>query len=503
LTDRVPLLAGSRIAVAEAGDGTLVLAPPPPVEPIADIEAAVRDALRFPLAGDSLERAVVRDGRATLLVESPSLPIPGSHDDPRRAALAAASEELSRAGVPTERQTIVVADGLQRRAGRRELEALVSPDFARRFHGCVVVHDAAAPDLVRVAEEDDVPLTVNRALVETDLVVVVTAAETVLHGGPATLLAAGGATALRRASAESLLETATSRGWRLAHALEQALARRSALIGVSLTLTNPRLAGAFHGFPYERDAAARIASSPLRTLFGALPGRLRGRVLRSLPLELGVSAVFAGPPAVAHAEALLRGVESRSATLERPLHALCIGVPPTTPHLPRERPNPALAAHLVLGLALRLWRDEFPLVDGGSVVLVHPLDRHFAHPTQQPYRALFPASRGQPSAGQLDEAEAAAANDERALDAYRAGRTCHPLLPFADWAACRPALDRLGDVFVAGCRDASAARQLGLIPTHGIGAALEMVRRAAGGDASIGFLLSPPYFPLKVGSPER
>jgi hypothetical protein len=55
-------------------------------------------------------------------------------------------------------------------------------------------------------------------------------------------------------------------------------------------------------------------------------------------------------------------------------------------------------------------------------------------------------------------------------------------------------------VLIAGCRDAAAARQLGFIPTHGIGAALEMARGRAGGDAPrIGFLLSPPYFPLRVG----
>ena len=95
-------------------------------------------------------------------------------------------------------------------------------------------------------------------------------------------------------------------------------------------------------------------------------------------------------------------------------------------------------------------------------------------------------------------AERAAAGDERALAEYRAGRSCHPLLPFADWDGCRPALDRLGAVLVAGCRDATAARQLGFVPTHGVGAALAMARGRAGGSPRIGFLLAPPYFPLRV-----
>jgi hypothetical protein len=99
----------------------------------------------------------------------------------------------------------------------------------------------------------------------------------------------------------------------------------------------------------------------------------------------------------------------------------------------------------------------------------------------------------------LAAAEAAAAADERALDAYRDGSACHPLLPFADWASCRPALSQLGRVIVAGCRDAAAARTLGFVPSHGIGSALEMAHGVAGGRGRLGILLAPPYPALVVG----
>jgi hypothetical protein len=98
----------------------------------------------------------------------------------------------------------------------------------------------------------------------------------------------------------------------------------------------------------------------------------------------------------------------------------------------------------------------------------------------------------------LAEAERAAAADPRAVEGYREGRTCHPLLPYADWAACEPAIERLGAVLIAGCRDATAARLLGFVPTHGLGAALTMAHGRADRPPRIGFLLSPPYFPLRV-----
>jgi hypothetical protein len=344
-----------------------------------------------------------------------------------------------------------------------------------------------------------VPLRVNRHLVETDVVVVVTAAETVLHGGPATLLAASGREALRAAGAYSLLETSASQGWQLAVAIERELLRRVPLIGASLTLNNPLLTGAARGYPYDEAALERIADSKLRGAFGLLPGWLRDRMISSLRRELTVAAAYGGPPSVAHAEALLRAVEARSAPLEGRLDAIVIGIPRTTPHLPRERPNPLLAAFLGLGLALRLWRDGFPLVEGGTAILVHRFHRRFAHPTQAPYRGFFQATtrHGRESL-ELLEAERLAATDERAIDAYRGGRACHPVLPFVDWAGCAPAVGRLGAVLIAGCRDAVAARQLGFVPTQNISTAMEMAHGRAGGPPRVGFLLSPPYFPLRV-----
>ena len=201
-----------------------------------------------------------------------------------------------------------------------------------------------------------------------------------------------------------------------------------------------------------------------------LPGPVRLLLLRSLRVELTASTAYAGPPSVAHVEALLRSIESRSATLDEPVETIVVPVPRTTPYLPRERPNPLIAANLALGHALRLWRDAFPVAQGGTVILAHRFHRAFAHPTQAPYRAFFAATRLAREPEIIAAAEREARADERALAHYRAGRSCHPALPFADWDACRPALKRVGMVLVAGCRDATAARQLGFVPTGSISA---------------------------------
>jgi Lactate racemase N-terminal domain len=492
---RIPMLSGSRIAVVNAPDDAVVLRPPLPQEPIADVGAAVRDSLRFPLSGAPLEALVTRGGTATVVVEPPALPLPGAPVDPRQAALAATIAELERVGVPSRRQTILVAGGLSRRAGGRELESLLAPTAARAFRGHVDVHDAESEELVSLGG-----LRVNQLLTNTDLVVTVTAAETVLHGGPAALVGAAAPGVLGGARADSLLEKTASRGWRTGIALERALASRVAVIGTSLVLNPPRLTGHMRGYPYDDGGIGQLAGSPLRRL-SLLPGSLRRRILQRLAREVTATSAFGGPPSVAHAEALLRGIAHRSVHIAEPLDALVIAVPWEHHHQPRERLNPITVAAVALGLALRLWRDRFPLRDGGTAIILHRLSRHFEAGSQDPYRALFHELRETRTPTELQARERAAASERRALDAYRGGRACHPLLPYVDWESCRPALERVGAVVVAGCRDHQAARTLGFVPTHGLAPALEMAHGRAGGKARLGLLLAPPYFPITVGTP--
>ncbi|MGZ4289478.1 MAG: lactate racemase domain-containing protein [Gaiellaceae bacterium] len=490
---RIPLLADARLVVVEPGPTDLVLRPPAAREVLDDVPQAVRDALAFPLAGEPLERLVTPGGTATLVIEQPSLPIPAAPLGPRHLAIAAAADELERLGVA--QLTIVVAGGLLRRTQPRDIGLLFPPEFRRRFRGRIIVHDAEADDLVDLGESDGIPLRVNPALVETDLVVTVTAAETVVDGGPSALLAATGPKSLRAAGAVSLLETGGSQGWRLAVDVERRLQKRVPVTGVSLALNLTRITGPFAGYPHDEEAVERLLRARFRRVFQITPARIRQRLLERLPRELTAAAVYGGTPSVAHAEALLRGTVFKGLELDEQLDAVVIGIPPTTPWIPRERPNPVTAAYLGLGLALRLWRNRPIVAEGGTAILLHPFPRRFPRPTQIPYRAVLYAG----PAGDADArrtAEEAAARDERAIADYRAGRACHPLQPFLEWSACADVAGRLGAVLVAGCRDAQTARQLGLVPVHGLGAALEMARGR--GARRLGYLVAPPFFPVNV-----
>src|SRR4029450_12856096 len=114
---KVPLLLGSRLQIVELADDEDVLRAPAPAQALTDVGAAVQEALRFPLTGPSLERLLPPGARVTIVVEPMALPVPSALRDPRQEALAAVVAELERAGVALERQTMLVAGGLARRAG--------------------------------------------------------------------------------------------------------------------------------------------------------------------------------------------------------------------------------------------------------------------------------------------------------------------------------------------------------------------------------------------------
>ena len=432
------------------------------------------------------------------MIEQPNLPIPSALPDPRQEAIAATVDELERLGVA--QVTILVAGGLcSRRPSPREIGLLVPPEFRRRFRGRLIVHDAEADDLVELGTRGGTPLRVNPALVETDLVVTVTAAETVLHGGPAALLARVAARGAARGRARRRCSRrSSSQGWTLAVELERLLAARVPVYGVSLVLNLPRV---FGGVPVRgADPGADRPRSKLRAASrSARAGRSRQRMIERVPRELTAAARARRHAVGAHAEALLRAIEFKGATLDEPLDAIVIGIPPTTPFLPRERPNPVSAAYLGLGLALRLWRNAFPVQPGGTAILLHDFPRRFprADADAVPRALLRPAHGARPR--RAPRGRAGRARRRRARSPTTApAAPCHPLSRSSSGAPATRRCSRLGPVLIAGCRDALAARQLGFVPVHGLGAALAMARGR--GAERIGFLLSPPYFPLVVGS---
>ena len=122
--------------------------------PIADVGAAVRDALRFPLAG-----AAARDARRAREAARRSWSSrPRCRSPARSATRARPRSSRPRRRARAARHPDRAPDDPRRGGPRapapaaRRSRALVAPEFALRFHGRVEVHDAEAPDLVEIGD---------------------------------------------------------------------------------------------------------------------------------------------------------------------------------------------------------------------------------------------------------------------------------------------------------------------------------------------------------------
>ena len=285
---RIPLLSGSRVPLVTVDDDALLLLPPPPLDPLRDVAAAVGEALRYPLSGPRLADLVTRGGRVAIVVEPRSLPLPGAPIDPRQQAVAAVIDELERLGMPAERHTILIAGGLERRAGRRELEGVLRPMQARATSAARSPSTTPrAPTCARSSSPARHPVRIHGSLLDADLVVCVTAAETSERGGACALLGACAAEDIASVGpAPSLLAPSLSPTGVLAGRIAAALARRDAVTGVSIVLDHPRLTGRYRGYPSSPRALAALARSPLRRLSTRSPGALRDVALQQLGREL-------------------------------------------------------------------------------------------------------------------------------------------------------------------------------------------------------------------------
>ena len=133
-------------------------------------------------------------------------------------------------------------------------------------------------------------------------------------------------------------------------------------------------------------------------------------------------------------------------------------------------------------------------------MLLHDFGRAFGHGgRRRTARSSTRCERAATRRGSPKRPRGGGRSDARSPPTATGARP-HPLLPYADWAGCGPTLALAGCVIVAGCRDAGAARALGLVPSHNVAAALEMARGLAGGSHRVGVLLAPPYAPLLLGS---
>ena len=151
---------GTSVEVPDSADVILPVDAPG----LDDEDAAIRAALRAPVAGAGLRALVEGAGRVAVVFPDLTRPMPN------RTVLPPLLDELARAGVPDERVTLLCATGTHRQATAAEMAELIGPELVARYR--VVDHDARSDEHVPVGDVDGVAVLLQREYVEADVRIV-------------------------------------------------------------------------------------------------------------------------------------------------------------------------------------------------------------------------------------------------------------------------------------------------------------------------------------------
>ena len=253
-----------------------------------------------------------------IVVEPRSLPLPDVPDDPRRTRSAPSSRSSSGSGCPASAH-----DPHRRRArtprrtpgARGRHHARPGPRLPRLGRQ---VHDAESPELRPLELDAGRPRACIRRCSRLTCRCV-TAAETSERGGACALL---GACAAERHRVDERRRSRSSPRPSHRPVSSRAGSRpRSRAAPRDRRLTRARPSPPqrpLSRLPVAGSAMAALRRSPVRRIVNALPSVLRAHVLQGIGRSLAATTVLAGPPAVSHAEALLRGISLRGIPLDGP-----------------------------------------------------------------------------------------------------------------------------------------------------------------------------------------
>jgi nickel-dependent lactate racemase len=173
---RVGMPFGRQILDVEVPDNATVLRPAP-VAPLADEDAAVRQALRSPIAGPPLRDRVRAGQTVAIVVSDITRPVPNA------VLLPPIIDELHNARIPDGAITIVNGTGLHRANTQPELEEMLGAELANRYR----IEQHVARDALTLVEvgrsAKGVPVEFNRAYVEADVRIVTGFVEPHLFAG--------------------------------------------------------------------------------------------------------------------------------------------------------------------------------------------------------------------------------------------------------------------------------------------------------------------------------
>jgi lactate racemase-like protein len=456
---RQQIVSGTSMVEVTLPDRTHVVSPglSIPLEPVADLDAAVREAVTAPVDLPPLRELARGKRRVTIAFDDATVPC---YAPVWSSAIPIVLAELEAAGVRREDVTLVCANALHRRFTHDELATLIGADLVREFGDRLLCHDAEDADMIERlgVTPNGYDVELSKHVTDADLCVYLNCSTVRGFSGGWKSICVGLSTyrSIRHHHNPDDMSMSTERN------------RMHEMLDEMGAFTLDRL-GDDRIFKIETILANPLQVAAIRA--GSVDGT------RRIALDTNRTHM---PP--------------RRSLLSSKADVVIYGVPEWSPYAAFSYLNPILTL-ISTGLGYLGGMIEALGTPGCSVILATPCpdrwdDEH--HPSyREVWERVLPETKDPYEASRRYEAEYAARSDY--IDRYRFGFGFHPVHAIMALFPLKR-LRHARRVFVAGAETPGLVRHVGFIPADTVEAALGAALEIHGPDAEIALVPYPPAF---------
>ena len=501
------IFSGDRLIEVDLPAGTRCIYPKPPIEPLKDVDAAIRYAINHPENSEPLY-AKLRPGMSvTIALDDISLPLPRmKRPDIRERVLTIVLEMLGEHGVDD--VELIIATSVHRRMRDHEIRYMVGDKiFNAYWPERLYNHDAEDPSQMAElgsTEEGEV-VELNRRAVESDLVIYVNLNFVPMDGGHKSvavglcgyrsLRAHHNPSVMRRchsymAPEDSALATSVERMGKIAN-------DHMDVFTIETTINNRMFDRPLEFLAKNEDDLTATERTMLKALVattGRLPQAARQAIFSRVPAPYGVTGVWAGETEAVHAKTLKRCYDQYLVPVRGQADVLVTGIPYISPYNVHAFLNPLLVQVLAQGYIFNFYRGAPLVKKGGTLIITHPCTDKFDYDQHAPYidfvHRLLPETR---DAVELHRKyEQGFAEDPAFLQMYRQGHAYHPAHPFFMWYWGEAGRQHLGRVIVVGADNEYIPKLLGYETAPNMDEALHRAKNGENRTLDITLMHSPP-----------
>ena len=488
-------------------EGTRVIYPPSPLDPVPNVKQAVRHALAHPEGTDPLFAHLRPGMKVVIAVDDISLPLPMMvTPDVRQEVLEVVIDHLADYGVDD--IEIIIAISLHRKMTDAEIRRMVGPKVWRAFWpDRLGNHDAEdKANMVKVGEtRHGDKIVLNRKAVESDLVIYVNLNLVPMDGGHKSVGVGlcGYETLQSHHNPETL-----NKSWSFMDPDSSELASRVNRIGKIVdqhlniftieTTVNNRMYGRSLEFLAKNEdewsTADELAFRGLKWTLDKMPRAARRAFMHKNPAPYGVTGVFAGATEAVHPKTIESCYRQYSVPVQGDCDVLVTGIPYLCPYNANSIMNPLLVHCTALGYFFNMYRGKPLLKKGGVLIISHPLYDEF-HPDHHPsyiefFHRLLPQTRDSRVLESRYEKEFA--RDPAYIQMYRHGHAYHGVHAFYMWYWGEAGKNHVGKVICVGAENQRVAEILGWDTAPTVDEALGEARAFLGKSPEITLLHHPP-----------